>query len=43
VASTRVPFNLNDELFEGKPIGNFELDEEAVDAIVAFLKTLSDR
>jgi cytochrome c peroxidase len=38
-----VPFNLNDELFEGKPIGNFELDEEAVDAIVAFLKTLSDR
>jgi cytochrome c peroxidase len=38
-----VPVNLNDELFEGKPIGNFELDEEAVDAIVAFLGTLTDR
>ncbi len=38
-----VPYNLNDELFEGKPIGNFELDEEAEDAIVAFMKTLSDR
>jgi cytochrome c peroxidase len=38
-----VPVNLNDELFEGKPIGNFELDDEAVDAIVAFLGTLTDR
>jgi cytochrome c peroxidase len=38
-----VSANLNTELFEGKPLGNFELDEEAVDAIVAFLKTLSDR
>jgi cytochrome c peroxidase len=35
--------NLNDELFEGLPIGNFQLDEEAEDAVVAFLKTLTDR
>jgi cytochrome c peroxidase len=34
--------NLNDDLFEGKPIGNFELDAEAEAAIVAFLRTLSD-
>jgi len=34
--------NLNDELFEGLPIGNFELDAEAEAAVVAFLKTLSD-
>ena len=34
--------NLNDDLFEGLPIGNFELDAEAEAAIVAFLKTLSD-
>jgi cytochrome c peroxidase len=38
-----VPYNLNDELFEGKSIGNFELDQEAEAAIVAFMKTLSDR
>jgi cytochrome c peroxidase len=37
------PFNLNTELFEGLPIGNFELDEEAEAAVVAFLKTLTDR
>lgn len=35
--------NLNDDLFEGLPIGNFELDAEAEAAIVAFLKTLTDR
>jgi len=35
--------NLNDELFEGKPIGNFELDAESEAAIVAFLRTLTDR
>jgi cytochrome c peroxidase len=34
--------NLNDELFEGLPIGNFELDADAEAAIVAFLKTISD-
>jgi cytochrome c peroxidase len=34
--------NLNDELFEGLPIGNFELDADAEAALVAFLKTLSD-
>jgi cytochrome c peroxidase len=36
------PFNLNDELFEGLPIGDFQLAEDDVDAIVAFLKTLTD-
>lgn len=35
--------NLNDDLFEGLPIGDFELDAEAEAAIVAFLKTLTDR
>jgi cytochrome c peroxidase len=34
--------NLNDELFEGLPIGDFELDEEGEAAVVAFLKTLTD-
>jgi cytochrome c peroxidase len=34
--------NVNRELFEGLPMGNFELDAEAEAAIVAFLKTLSD-
>ena len=38
-----VPDNVNRELFEGKPLGNLELDDEAVDAIVAFIKTLTDR
>jgi hypothetical protein len=35
--------NLNDELFEGLPIGDFQLDAEAEAAVVAFLKTLTDR
>ena len=35
--------NINRELLEGVPLGNLELDEEAEAAIVAFLKTLSDR
>lgn len=34
--------NVNREILEGVPLGNLELDEEAEDAIVAFLKTLSD-
>ncbi len=34
--------NVNREIFEGVPLGNLELDEEAEDATVAFLKTLSD-
>jgi cytochrome c peroxidase len=42
-APPEYPGNLNDELFEGKPIGNFELDADAEAAIVAFLKTLTDR
>jgi cytochrome c peroxidase len=42
-APPEYPENLNVELFEGKPIGNFELDAEAEAAIVAFLKTLTDR
>ncbi|MHB0956537.1 MAG: cytochrome-c peroxidase [Pirellulaceae bacterium] len=37
-----VPYNLNVELFEGHPIGDFHLDAEAEAAIVAFLKTLTD-
>jgi cytochrome c peroxidase len=41
-APPEFPYNLNDELFEGLPIGNFELDDEAEAAVVAFLKTLSD-
>jgi cytochrome c peroxidase len=35
--------NVNREIFEGVPLGNFELDEDAENAIVAFLKTLTDR
>jgi cytochrome c peroxidase len=35
--------NVNTDLFEGFPLGNFELDDDAVEAVVAFLKTLSDR
>jgi cytochrome c peroxidase len=35
--------NVTREILEGVPLGNFQLDEEAEDAIVAFLKTLSDR
>jgi cytochrome c peroxidase len=41
-APPEVDRNLNDELFEGLPIGGFELDADAEAAIVAFLKTLSD-
>ncbi|MHB8866226.1 MAG: cytochrome-c peroxidase [Pirellulaceae bacterium] len=37
-----VPYNLNDESFNGHPIGDFHLDAEAEAAIVAFLKTLTD-
>jgi cytochrome c peroxidase len=37
-----VPQNVNRELFEGVPLGNFGLDHEAEAAIVAFMKTLSD-
>jgi cytochrome c peroxidase len=42
-APPEVDRNLNDDLFEGLPIGNFELDAEAEAAIVAFLKTLTDK
>jgi cytochrome c peroxidase len=34
--------NVNRDILEGVPLGNLELDEAAEDAIVAFLKTLSD-
>lgn len=37
-----VGVNVNSELLTGKPLGNLELTEEQEDAIVAFLKTLSD-
>lgn len=37
-----VPINVNRDLFEGVPMGNFGLSEEIEDAIVAFLKTLTD-
>jgi cytochrome c peroxidase len=36
------PGNLNDELFEGLPIGDFQLTAEAEAAVVAFLRTLND-
>jgi cytochrome c peroxidase len=42
-APPEVDRNLNRELFEGLPIGNFQLDDDDVEAIVAFLKTLTDR
>jgi len=42
-APPEVPRNLNDELFEGRPIGDFGLDADAEAAIVAFLMTLTDR
>jgi cytochrome c peroxidase len=35
--------NVNREIFEGVPLGNFELDAEDEAAIVAFLRTLTDR
>jgi cytochrome c peroxidase len=41
-APPEVPVNVNRELFEGKPMGNFALDREDEAAIVAFLKTLTD-
>lgn len=41
-APPEVPVNVNRELFEGEPLGDFKLDAEAEAAIVAFLKTLSD-
>lgn len=34
--------NVNREKFEGEPLGDFKLSEEEEDAIVAFMKTLSD-
>ncbi len=34
--------NVNRDILEGVPLGNLELSEEAEDAIVAFLRTLSD-
>jgi len=37
-----VPQNVNREILEGKPMGNLELTDEAEDAIVAFMKTLTD-
>jgi cytochrome c peroxidase len=37
-----VPQNVNREIFEGVPLGDFQLDLEAERAIVAFLGTLSD-
>lgn len=37
-----VDVNVNRKLLEGKPLGNFELDEHAEDAIVAFMGTLND-
>ena len=37
-----VPQNVNRELFEGVPMGNFELTLEDEEAIVAFLGTLND-
>ena len=40
--SPEVPWNVNREIFEGVPLGNLQLDPEAEEAIVAFLKTLSD-
>jgi cytochrome c peroxidase len=38
-----VDYNVNSDILEGVPLGNLELDQEAEDAIVAFLKTLTDR
>lgn len=41
-APPEVDRNVNRELFEGVPMGNFGLSAEAEASIVAFLKTLSD-
>jgi cytochrome c peroxidase len=38
-APPEVDRNVNSDIFEGVPLGNFELDAEAEAAIVAFLKT----
>jgi cytochrome c peroxidase len=35
--------NVNRDIFEGKPMGNFQLDDDDLEAIVAFMKTLTDR
>jgi cytochrome c peroxidase len=42
-APPEVDVNVNRELLEGKPLGDLGLSEEDEDAIVAFMKTLSDR
>jgi cytochrome c peroxidase len=41
-APPEVSANVNRDLFEGKPMGGFELTAEAEASIVAFLRTLSD-
>jgi cytochrome c peroxidase len=38
-----VPWNVNREIFEGVPLGNLQLSQEEELAIVAFMKTLTDR
>lgn len=38
-----VDANVNRDVLAGKPLGNLELDDHAVQAVVAFLRTLSDR
>jgi cytochrome c peroxidase len=42
-APPEVADNVNQEEFEGEPLGDFKLDAEAEAAIVAFLKTLTDK
>jgi cytochrome c peroxidase len=41
-AAPEVDRNVNRDIFEGVPLGNFELEPEDEAAIVAFLKTLTD-
>jgi cytochrome c peroxidase len=38
-----VPVNVNRDILEGVPLGDLRLDDHKLDAIVAFLRTLSDR
>jgi cytochrome c peroxidase len=38
-----VSVNVNRDILEGVPLGDFQLDDYKVNAIVAFLKTLTDR
>lgn len=38
-----VAVNVNRDIFEGVPLGDFQLDDHKLDAIVAFLRTLTDR